>query len=95
MQTKQLICNYIKTWETRCYKNGIPDEAPQRLVDLGKVPTYKEICKALLKNDLHLKSLGFTQQKTDIYSDLKYIELLEKGKIKPKNKQLRLFNECI
>ena len=54
---KKKIKEYIKMWEQRCYSNGIPDEAPQRLAQLNKVPSYKKIAIAILNNDYQLKSL--------------------------------------
>ncbi len=70
------INEYIKTWEGRCYPNGIPDEAPVEIFD--KVPSYKRIAMAILRNDVPLKSLGFTPTKSKYYSALKKIELSEK-----------------
>lgn len=75
MSTKIKIENYISLWESRCYSNGIPDEAPARLEALGKVPSYKSIVRAILKNDLHLKSLGFSAKKTKLYSSIKKEEI--------------------
>jgi predicted phosphoadenosine phosphosulfate sulfurtransferase len=73
-------------WERRCYKNGIPDEAPSELGD--RVPSYKRICLAILNNDLQLTSLGYYPKKSKYYSILKRIEIdarIYKGK------QLKLF----
>ena len=39
------------------------------------VPSYKRIAIAILKNDYALKSLGFSQPKSEVYNDLKKIEL--------------------
>lgn len=83
---KQDIINYIKDWEQKCYFDGIPDEAPLRLEQLNKVPSYRQICFAILKNDYSLKTLGTEKKKSPLYSELKRIELTNKGKIK----QLRL-----
>jgi len=87
MKTK--ITNYVKDWENKCYKNGIPDEAPLRLESLNKVPSYRKIVKAVLKNDYHLESLGFTRPFCKTYSDIKKQELIERGAIKESN-QLKL-----
>jgi|TARA_R100000501_G_C2569365_1_gene76836 predicted phosphoadenosine phosphosulfate sulfurtransferase len=80
------IIEYIKTWEKRCYKNGIPDEAPTEIDD--KVPSYKRICFAILKNDNTLKTLGYTPRKSKYYSILKRIEIDARNK---PGKQLKLF----
>ncbi len=79
------VREYIKTWEERCYTEGIPDEAPAELGD--KVPSYKRICVALLKNDLNLTSLGYKQRETKYYSILKRIEIESRP---TKYKQLKL-----
>ena len=79
------IKQYIETWEKRCYKNGIPDEAPFQLKE--KIPSYKSICMAILKNDFQLTSLGFAPKKTKYYSILKRIEISQR---KYPGKQLSL-----
>lgn len=63
--------SYIKTWENRCYSNGIPDEIPVKLANSGRVPSYKMIAISILKNDLTLKGLGFDGKYTNYYKELK------------------------
>ena len=72
---KQKILAYIAKWEKQGYPDGIPDEADAKLESLGKVPSYRMICKAILKNDISLSSLGFTRQPSEVYSLLKRIEI--------------------
>ena len=60
---KQLITNYIYSWTKKGYENGIPDEAPIRLEQLNKVPSYRQICKSILSNDMHLEKLGLQKPK--------------------------------
>lgn len=76
---KQKILDYIKTWEYKGYSNGIPDEAPLRLEQLNKVPSYRKICIAILKNDVCLTSLGFSKSKCELYSELKRIEIEQRN----------------
>lgn len=76
---KKKIENYIEKWTTTVYLNDLPDEAPKRLEELNKVPSYRQICIALLKTDYQLKSLGCTPKKSRYYSMLKRKELEEKG----------------
>lgn len=83
---KDKIKKYITKWKYS-YPNGIPDEAPTRLEHLNKAPSYRQICKAILKNDYQLESLGYSKTKSIVYSDLKRIELQKRGVIK----QLNLF----
>ena len=78
---KKRINAYIKTWERRCYPEGIPDEAPFEIKDL--VPSYKMIALAILKNDYPLKSLGFTPKKSKYYTILKGIEIAKRNENKP------------
>jgi predicted phosphoadenosine phosphosulfate sulfurtransferase len=82
---KQKLLEYIQVWENRCYNEGIPEEVPIRLEVLNKVPSYKQICKAILKNDNHLELLGFQKPVCQSYHILKRIELTERGVIKPSN----------
>ena len=84
---KNKIINYIKKWERQGYPNGIPDEAPAVLEVLGKVPSYRLICRAILKNDVQLKLLGYARDDCPAYRELKRIELMERGVIKPSTQE--------
>jgi len=79
---KKKIEKYIKEWELKCYKKGIPDKAPIELEKNCDVPSYRKIAFAILKNDNNLQSLGFLPKKSEVYNQLKRKELIEKGKIK-------------
>lgn len=83
MGIQSKIKNYIQLWESRCYKNGIPDEAPIQIND--KVPSYKKICLSILKNDY--KDLGYYPKKSKYYSLLKRMEIEQKKYV---GKQLKL-----
>ena len=77
------IEKYIKEWESKCYKAGIPDEAPFELEKNCNVPSYRKIAYAILKNDGTLKTLGLdVNKKSEVYFQLKRKELIENGKIK-------------
>lgn len=78
---KQKILKYVEKWERQGYAEGIPDEADAKLEGLNMVPSYRMICKAILKNDISLSTLGFSRQKCDSYNILKKIELANR---KPK-----------
>lgn len=73
------INQYINTWESRCYHEGIPDEADERLESLELVPSYRRIAIAILKNDYPLKSLGFTPKVSPYYTELKRIEIAKRN----------------
>ena len=76
-QTKEHYLNKIFTftewWKKRGYEQGIPDEAPYLLESKKLAPSWRRVCKSLLRNDYWCKGLGFSQQKTTAYK--KYLEL--------------------
>jgi len=86
---RKKVKEYIKKWTTTVYLNDLPDEAPRRLEELNKVPSYRQICIAILKNDKHLKTLGQSQPVSKVYSQLKRKELEERGVI-PKQWRLEI-----
>lgn len=65
--------SFIKGWQGRGYTEGIPDEAPKVLEDAQWAPSYRRMCKVLLRNDHWCKGLGLTQPKSDAYG--KYLEI--------------------
>ncbi|MGZ6469411.1 MAG: DUF3440 domain-containing protein, partial [Bdellovibrionota bacterium] len=75
------ITAYISKWESQGYQGGIPDEAPAKLEALNKAPSYRKVCKAILSNDLHLTSLGYSRPQVESYGVLKRIELTERKRI--------------
>lgn len=85
------INRWISSWEKRGYKDGIPDEADSLLESYGMVPSYRRICQALMKNDLHLISLGFQRHQCDAYIELKRIEIQKRDGKKPRHIQMKLF----
>lgn len=74
---------YIRKWEGRGYPGGIPDEAPPLLEKLNKVPSYRVICMAIMKNDVALLTLGYSREPCQAYTELKRIELMQRGEISP------------
>ena len=78
--TKEHYLNKVFTfeewWKDRGYPDGIPDEVPQILESKKLAPSWRRVCKSLLRNDYWCKGLGFTQQKTKAYK--KYLELKKK-----------------
>jgi predicted phosphoadenosine phosphosulfate sulfurtransferase len=70
---KNKIYTFIKWWEERDYFDGLPDQAPSILESERVAPSWRRICKSLLRNDYWCKGLGFTQHKTDAYN--KYLKL--------------------
>ena len=65
--------NWLKGWRGRGYKNGIPDEAPRALEKKYWAPSWRRICKVLLRNDWWCKGLGLQQPKSAAYT--RYMQL--------------------
>jgi len=76
---KNKLAVYLKWWSKRGYEDGIPDKAEVRLESYGKVPTWRKICKTILRNDYWCKGLGFSPTKTSAYK--KYVELMKKRRV--------------
>lgn len=76
---KNKIAVYLKWYRERGYADGVPDYADKKLEGMGKVPSWRCICKCLLRNDYYCTSLGFGIQKKDAYD--KYMKLMRKRRI--------------
>lgn len=82
MQTGEFnnkIKKYIREWETKCYNQGLPDEAHEDIERNKLAPSYRRICLSILKNDCQLQSLGYNRPRSLAYDELKKIELKNKG----------------
>jgi len=77
MQRK--ILEYVEIWKARGYPEGIPDEADPILENFNKVPSFRMICRAIMKNDVALLTLGYSRQPCAIYNSLKREELILRG----------------
>lgn len=64
--------SFIKGWNGRGYVI-IPDEAPKLLEDKHWAPSWRRMCKVLLRNDHWCKGLGMTQPKSEAYG--KYLKM--------------------
>jgi predicted phosphoadenosine phosphosulfate sulfurtransferase len=80
-ELRKRIKTYIRKWELSGYESGMPDEAPRRLEEINKVGSYRLLCIALMKNDVTLKTLGFSRPPCKLYNQLKRAELMSKGRI--------------
>jgi predicted phosphoadenosine phosphosulfate sulfurtransferase len=83
---KNKISVYIRWFKKRGYEKGIPDFANYKLENLGKVPSWRKVCKALLRNDYWCKTLGFSPTKSTVY--YKYLDLMKK-----RRKEWGIFSE--
>lgn len=72
---KNKISVYLKWYRDRGYPNGIPDCLDG---DLGAkdMPSWRRICKVILRNDYWCKGLCFSPTKTAAYE--KYLKLMKK-----------------
>jgi predicted phosphoadenosine phosphosulfate sulfurtransferase len=70
---KERFIKFIKGWQDRGYLK-IPDEAPEDLESKCWVPSWKRMCKVILRNDYWCKGLGQTQPLSDAYSKFKEIK---------------------
>jgi len=60
----------------RGYESGIPDEADRKLETKRAVPSWRRVCKAILRNDYWCKTLGFSQHKSGAYE--RYLKMMAK-----------------
>jgi predicted phosphoadenosine phosphosulfate sulfurtransferase len=72
------IVLFRKWWMERGYEDDIPDEADYNLEVKRDVPSWRRVCKSLLRNDYWCKGLGFTQHKSEAYQ--KYLDLMRRRK---------------
>jgi len=80
---KNKIILFQRWWMKKGYPKGIPDEADYHMETYKEVPSWRRVCKALLRNDYWCKGMGFTQHKSEAY--LKYLELMKKRREAWKN----------
>lgn len=74
------IAVFLKWWMDRGYPNGIPDYADPKDEAARNVPSWRRICKTLLRNDYWCKGLSFTQTKSESYD--KYLQVMKRRRAK-------------
>ncbi len=72
---------FIFSWNQRGYKS-IPEEAPPELESQCWAPSWRRMCKVLLRNDWWCKGLGQTQPKSAAYERFKQIKKEKKENAK-------------
>lgn len=70
------ILLFEKWWVTKGYPDGIPDEAAYEMEAARRAPSWRRVCKSLLRNDWWCKGLGFSQHKSAGYRN--YLNLMAK-----------------
>lgn len=68
---KDKIAVFIKWYRDRGYLDGIPDEADPELERASKAPSWRRVCKTLLRNDYWCKHIGFEPQKGTAHLEYK------------------------
>lgn len=66
------IRKFMDYWEIHGY-TAIPDTADPKLEAARKIPSWRRICKVLLKNDYWCKGLSFSQTKKEMERQLEII----------------------
>ena len=69
---------FIYGWQRRGY-TIIPEEAPPELESKCWAPSWRRMCKVLLRNDYWCKGLGQTQPKSEAYVKYKQIKAARKA----------------
>lgn len=80
--------SFIKGWKARGYPDTIPDEAPKVLEDKHWAPSWRRLCKVLLRNDWWCKGLGLTQPKSEAYG--KYLKIKKARNVRNKTKNIEV-----
>ena len=70
---RERFIKFIKGWQDRGYLS-IPDEAPEDLESKCWVPSWRRMCRVMLRNDYWCKGLGQTQPFSDAYGKFKDIK---------------------
>lgn len=69
---------WLRGWHDRGYRDGIPDYAPPELEKKYWAPSWRRLCKVLLRNDWWCKGLGMTQPKSAAYQ--RYMDIKKSRK---------------
>lgn len=75
---QERFIKFLQGWKGRGYYKGIPDQAPYILEKKQWAPSWRRMCKVILRNDYWCKGLGFTQPKSAAYG--KYLEMKKRAK---------------
>lgn len=78
----QKIKKYELKWRKKCYKDGIPDEVPNRINHLNLAPSWKKIALCILNNDMHLTGIGYSAKQSKFYHLIKRDEIEKRKGLK-------------
>jgi predicted phosphoadenosine phosphosulfate sulfurtransferase len=74
---RERFIKFIAGWKKRGYKK-IPDFAPHDLEVKQWAPSWRRMCRCILRNDYYCKGLGQTQPLSEAYGKFKAIKSLSK-----------------
>ena len=79
MQDHYRACfiKFMSGWKKRGYIS-IPDEAPHDLEVKQWAPSWRRMCRCILRNDYYCKGLGQTQPKSEAYGKFKSLKEIKK-----------------
>ncbi|TDS64248.1 phosphoadenosine phosphosulfate reductase [Myroides indicus] len=64
------IDKFLEYWKNHGFENDIPETADPKLESQRKAPSWRRICKVLLRNDYWCKGLSFSQTKGEMEKQL-------------------------
>ena len=85
------ILIFEKWWMARGYPDGIPDEAAYEMEQARKAPSWRRVCKSLLRNDYWCKGLGFSQHTSAAYEKYQSMMAKRRDKWEVRENQLGMF----
>lgn len=74
---RQRFIKFIAQWKKRGY-DKIPDAAPNDLEVKQWAPSWRRMCRCILRNDYYCKGLGQTQPKSEAYGKFKDLQKVKK-----------------
>jgi len=74
------ILIFERWWKERGYEDGVPDAADYHMEAARRAPSWRRVCKSLLRNDYWCKGIGFSQHKSGAYEQ--YLDLMRRRKDK-------------
>lgn len=72
---RERFVKFIACWKKRGY-NRIPDQAPHDLEVKQWAPSWRRMCRCILRNDYYCKGLGQTQPKSEAYGKFKDLQAI-------------------
>ena len=70
---RERFVKFIAGWKQRGYER-IPDKAPRELEVKCWAPSWRRMCRCILRNDYYCKGLGQTQPKSEAYGKFKALK---------------------